>query len=74
MADEKLCAERLYGELEVFQLRGVPRRTLQKLRMSGGGPGYVKIGRRIYYRLSAVDSWISKNTRQSTADKIEDDK
>ena len=43
--------------------------TFEKLRLKGGGPVYSKIGRRVVYRLSDLDEWLSVNRRRSTSDK-----
>ena len=35
---------------------------LERLRCEGRGPAYVKIGRLIRYRRSAIDQWLAENT------------
>lgn len=42
--------------------------TLNKMRMTGGGPRFVKLGRRVFYRAADVDRWIASNTFRSTGD------
>jgi predicted DNA-binding transcriptional regulator AlpA len=39
-----------------------------KLRVAGDGPPYVKVGRMVRYRPSAVDTWLVNLTRNSTSD------
>jgi len=42
---------------------------LNKLRVTGGGPAYVKFGpRRVAYRPADLDSWISGMLRASTGE------
>ena len=42
--------------------------TFEKLRLTGGGPVYSKIGRRVVYRIDDLDSWLAANRRRSTSD------
>lgn len=48
---------------------GLSASTLAKLRMSGDGPVFAKLGRRaVVYRLSDLDDWLKRNRRKSTLD------
>jgi hypothetical protein len=38
--------------------------TLTKLRCVGGGPTFLRFGRRVYYRPSALNAWASQRTRE----------
>jgi hypothetical protein len=38
--------------------------TLAKYRTLGGGPIFIRCGRRIYYRPSALTEWIASRTRE----------
>jgi hypothetical protein len=40
---------------------------LEKLRCSGAGPEFVKVGSIVRYRHSALMSWVEQNTTRSTA-------
>lgn len=42
--------------------------TLAKLRLSGKGPAYCKLGRRIVYRPDDLAAWLNQNRRRSTSD------
>jgi len=42
--------------------------TLNKLRVTGGGPVFVKIGARVLYEREALDRYIAKCRRKSTAE------
>lgn len=42
--------------------------TFEKLRLTGGGPIYSKIGRRVVYRIDDLDVWLAANRRRSTSD------
>jgi hypothetical protein len=38
--------------------------TMSKLRVTGGGPTFIRYGRRILYRPSALDAWVATRTRE----------
>lgn len=42
--------------------------TLAKFRVAGGGPAYVKAGRKVLYRRGDLDDWMTSNARASTSD------
>jgi Helix-turn-helix domain len=41
--------------------------TLAKLRLTGKGPAYCKLGRRVVYRQEDLAAWLEKNRRLSTS-------
>jgi predicted DNA-binding transcriptional regulator AlpA len=47
---------------------GLARSTLEKLRVFGGGPNYIKIGRRVVYDLTDLEQWLAGHRRRSTSD------
>jgi excisionase family DNA binding protein len=55
-------------DAQVSDLTGVSKDKLAKLRVTGEGARYVKIGRAIRYRRSAVEAWLSQLERRSTSD------
>lgn len=57
-----LSTEKLAGRLSVSPA------TLVKWRWEGKGPRFVKLGRRVVYRLSDVESYINEQVRASTTD------
>ncbi|MCH8859089.1 MAG: helix-turn-helix domain-containing protein [Proteobacteria bacterium] len=59
LLDERQAAEYL-GNLSV--------RTLQRKRMDGDGPVFVKLGKLIRYRPSDLDSYVAANVRGSTSE------
>jgi hypothetical protein len=42
--------------------------TLNKLRLTGGGPQFVKLGVSVRYRLDDLDTWVAAQLRRSTSD------
>src|SRR5262245_36457531 len=47
---------------------GLARSTLEKLRVLGGGPRYMKIGRRVLYDVADLEQWLASHRRRSTSD------
>ena len=41
---------------------------LEKARIYGGGPRFVKIGRAVAYRQTDLDDWIESRLRESTSE------
>ncbi len=44
------------------------QRTLERYRVAGMGPRFVKTGRRVLYRPSDIESWAAERTFGSTAE------
>jgi predicted DNA-binding transcriptional regulator AlpA len=47
---------------------GLAHRTLEKLRLTGNGPAYLKIGRAVVYDRDDLDDWLASKRRRSTSD------
>ena len=47
---------------------GVSTSTLNKLRVYGGGPIYLKLGARVAYDVSDLDDWLKAARRGSTSE------
>ena len=47
---------------------GLSKSTLEKLRVTGGGPEYSSLGRVVVYRVEALDAWALARKRLSTSD------
>jgi len=43
-------------------------RTLEKYRVTGGGPLFIRLGRAVRYQLDDLESWITAHRRRSTSD------
>ncbi|RVU07011.1 DNA-binding protein [Novosphingobium umbonatum] len=53
---------------EAAAFLGVSQSTLEKLRLSGNGPRYLRIaGRSIRYRVADLDAWAEAGACQSTS-------
>jgi hypothetical protein len=47
---------------------GLGKTTLDKLRCTGGGPPYLKIGKRVLYHWPEVARWLASRVRHSTSE------
>ena len=45
---------------------GLSTSTLNKLRVFGGGPVFLKLGRRVAYDVADLDAWLASRRRRST--------
>lgn len=65
-------APRVYlSEAQFCERYGVGHRTVQRWRVSGGGPPWCRLGvRRILYPLAASEAWAASRTYQSRAAEI----
>ncbi|MEE2526234.1 helix-turn-helix domain-containing protein [Hyphobacterium sp. HN65] len=48
---------------------GIAASTWTKRRLTGDGPHFIKIGRRVLYRWSDVEAWFEQHLQASTSDK-----
>ena len=62
----KSCA--YLTQSEVAALVRLSSRTLERHRVAGTGPAYVKLGRKVVYKRSSVEAWAAANTFSSTAE------
>ena len=53
---------------EAAQHLGLSPRTLERYRVTGEGPQFVKYERLVYYRVSDLDEWQESRIRCSTSD------
>jgi predicted DNA-binding transcriptional regulator AlpA len=51
--------EQLASTAEVANVLGIPGKTLVEWRSRGIGPDYLKVGRYVRYRWSAVNAWLA---------------
>lgn len=47
---------------------GLGKSTLDKLRTTGGGPRYLKLGRAVRYRTADLDAWLAASLKSSTSE------
>ncbi len=46
----------------------ISERTLERWRIEGTGPVYIKAGRRVLYRRDDIEQWLAAGARSSTSD------
>lgn len=46
---------------------GLSVSTINKLRLTGGGPTYIKLGRTVVYDIADLDAWLDAHRRKSTS-------
>ncbi len=51
-------------------LTGLSISTLNKLRLTGTGPTYLKLGRKVVYEVAAVEAWLASKRRHSTSEAV----
>lgn len=60
-------ADKLLTQGEVAEKLRKPPRTLERWRYQKYGPTYIKVGRDVRYRLSAVERWLAAQEQGSAA-------
>jgi len=53
---------------EAADYLGVSKGFLDKLRITGGGPEFYKIGAQVRYTPADLDAWLSERKRASTSE------
>jgi len=63
---------RLLDQAQAAELLQVSPRTLEGWRCRGGGPRFIRVGRRVRYRLQDLRAWLDEHTvgLRSAADRV----
>lgn len=64
----RLPIPRRLTEVEAAARLALSPRTLQRWRVMGGGPPFLKLGASVRYDAEALEQWAAAQTRGSTAD------
>ena len=59
---------RLLTQSDAAKLLRLSERTLERLRVTGGGPKFVKAGRAVRYRECDLEAWIDARVVNSTSE------
>jgi len=51
---------------------GLPIASLTTMRCRGGGPAFLKVGRRVVYRRADLIAWMEAQPRKSTSEDIKE--
>lgn len=54
--------------LQAADYTGLAKSTLEKLRVTGGGCPFIRIGRAVLYDPDDLDTWLAEHRRKSTSD------
>jgi excisionase family DNA binding protein len=57
----------MLDQREAARLLRLSERTLERLRLTGGGPSFVKCGRSVRYRECDLEAWIAARVIGSTS-------
>ena len=60
--------DKLQTVAEVADFLGCSESWLNKARWKGGGPHYVKMGRKVMYRIDDVQAWLEEHRFKSTVE------
>lgn len=58
----------LLTQPEAAKILRIGERSLERWRVEGGGPPFVKIGRRVAYDQTTLREWLARNQFSSTAE------
>ena len=61
---------KMLSTAEAAERLGLGKSTLDKLRLTGGGPTYSTLGRRVVYDPADLDEWVNACKRRSTSEPI----
>ena len=64
---------RYLGPEEAAEYLALSPKTLQRMRVTGEGPPYVKVRRRVIYDRLDLDDWTAKRKRRFTGEAIEEE-
>jgi hypothetical protein len=71
MASDDRKSTEYIDEDGLFARYLIPPRTAQRWRASGGGPAFIRLGRRrVVYRVADVERWVAERTFASRADEL----
>jgi len=59
---------RLLTQSDAAKLLRLSERTLERLRVTGGGPKFIKAGRSVRYREADLEAWIAARVINSTSE------
>ena len=58
----------LRTQREAAEVLRLSERTLERMRLTGLGPAFVKAGRRVLYRQADLETWVAAQLRVSTSE------
>jgi predicted DNA-binding transcriptional regulator AlpA len=67
IAPTPLDAERIVNAEAAAHMLGISSITLARWRVVGGGPKFLKLGRSVRYRLTDLETWLTKQQHENTS-------
>ena len=67
-AKEATPVKRILRTPDASLYLGIARSTLEKARLTGTGPRFVRMGRSVGYDLADLDAWVESRKRASTSE------
>jgi len=68
MQNQNQASKRYVRTKDAAYYVGLSKSTLEKMRLTGGGPEYSALGRVIVYQVADLDLWIASKKCRSTSD------
>jgi hypothetical protein len=68
MTDVPISAVRIVPTRDAAAVLGLSESYLNKLRIYGGGPPYLKIGKRVLYDVKDLQTWARAHRRTNTSE------
>ena len=68
MESASVIASRYLTNTEAADFLTLSPKTLNKLRVIGGGPRFRKLGRRVAYKLADLEEWATRRVCETTSD------
>jgi hypothetical protein len=65
-----VSSKRLLTVVETAAYLSLSASTLNRLRVSGGGPRYAKLAGKVLYNVRDLDQWIEDSKRGSTSERV----
>jgi predicted DNA-binding transcriptional regulator AlpA len=68
MEDKRDNPPELLRTASAAAITGLSASTLNKLRCTGGGPAFLKLGRAVRYKLDDLEDWLDSQRVRSTSE------
>jgi predicted DNA-binding transcriptional regulator AlpA len=65
---EMRMSSKLFSTQEAAQYLNIARQTLAAWRVTGKGPSFLKIGRKVSYEVSSLDAFLTSHSFRSTSE------
>lgn len=66
--EDVVATDPLFTPDPIAEKLGITVQALALMRHEGSGPTYIKVGRRVRYRMSDVEAWLDANTVTTSGD------